>query len=633
MSDVKYTVEVDFKQSGSIDAGLGISNATQKLSGLASKFNAVSSAAGQFNGMLDSIGGAIAGISMSAATGIGTALAGGFAMAVREAFKFNEQMENTQISIANMASANGIAGSFQGAFRLAGDTMVQMRKDARELPGEFKDLASIMGSMTPAAANAGIGMPGIEKMAAKVMVVASMVDGLSMKTAGNEMGALLSGDARHNMPMVRALGITDTKAFNKLDQKQRTAVLNEHLDKSNTPEALERIKGSWEVIKSTAIDSVRQSTAAIGGPMFVAVKDIVAKFNELGKGENGDRNRERWTMFAWKLGDDLKKVFDYGVTGVEHWYGPISTFLGTMERGFARTFGGAEGTIARMKARLDLFMNDPAAFSKLEHIVKEMVGLRLAGGAVEKGAGLVGSALGAAPGLKAMGIDLAAIEGLGLAAAGVGVALGVLALSVKGVFDILTDGGNKWHSWAETNLDVMKDAFGKLGESAKGLGDSLKPVSDALGADLLFSISKVSIALMFLVGAIDIASKGLGDKLSFGNPLDKVKQKLDERDPANAAEAKFNAELKADLDKSKNDYLMTNMRNVGVANPWQNAGAEREMDAHKPPVHNTTIHKVEIKVNSNQDPSRIAKRTADLLLDLSRHPQVARGGPPQFSKT
>lgn len=627
---VRYSIEVDFKKSGSIDAGLGISNATEKLSSLAGKFGSVSNAAGQLNGLFDSIGGSIANISMSAAAGLGSALAGGFAIATREAFKFNEQMENTQISIANMANATGIAGSFQGAFRLAGDTMIQMRKDARELPGEFKDLSTIMGAMTPAAGNAGIGLPGIEKMAAKVMVVQSMVEGLSSKTAGNEMGMLLSGDARHNMPMVRALGITDTKAFNKLDQKGRTAVLNEKLDARNSPAALERIKGSWEVIKSTALDSVRQSTAAIGGPLFVAVKDVVAKFNDLGKGENGDRNRERWAMFAWKLGDDLKKVFDYGVVGVEHWAGPVSTFLGTMERGFARIFGGAGGTIARMSARLDLLLNDPAAFSKLEHIVKELVGFRLATGALEKGAGIAGSAMTAAPGISALMGGMEGMEGLGLVAAGVTGALAVFAISVKGAYDILTEGGNEWHSWAKQNVQAMRDAFSDTAGHLKSLGENLKPVSDALGADLLFSITKVAAALSLLSGAIDLASKGLGDKLAGVNQLDKVKQRLEEKDPNNAAEARFDDGLKADLDKARTDYATTNLLGVR-ANPFQDATAEREKDI-KPPVHNTTIHRVEIKVNSNQDPSRIAKRTKDLLLDVARHPQMPRGGPPQFSK-
>ena len=51
---------------------------------------------------------------------------------------------------------------------------------------------------------------------------------------------------------------------------------------------------------------------------------------------------------------------------------------------------------------------------------------------------------------------------------------------------------------------------------------------------------------------------------------------------------------------------------------------ERENARNKKvPQHVTHIAKVEIKVQGDTDPNRIAKRTADVLTDLHRHPKVA----------
>ncbi len=96
-----------------------------------------------------------------------------------------------------------------------------------------------------------------------------------------------------------------------------------------------------------------------------------------------------------------------------------------------------------------------------------------------------------------------------------------------------------------------------------------------------------------------------------------------------AAMGKMDAGDYLDLNKDRTDLLTRRLDML----PSLNAPAEREKDAHKPPVHNTTIHRVEIKVQGDPDPSRVAKMTLAAILDLQRHPLVSRGGPQQFSRT
>ncbi len=52
---------------------------------------------------------------------------------------------------------------------------------------------------------------------------------------------------------------------------------------------------------------------------------------------------------------------------------------------------------------------------------------------------------------------------------------------------------------------------------------------------------------------------------------------------------------------------------------WSDGYAAAYREFHgKDPEHVTHIHTVNIKVNSNQDPSRIARATIDLLKDLAK---------------
>lgn len=42
-------------------------------------------------------------------------------------------------------------------------------------------------------------------------------------------------------------------------------------------------------------------------------------------------------------------------------------------------------------------------------------------------------------------------------------------------------------------------------------------------------------------------------------------------------------------------------------------------------VDTTNIHNVEIKVVNNQDPNKVAKKTAEILLDLGKRPKLKKG--------
>jgi len=56
-----------------------------------------------------------------------------------------------------------------------------------------------------------------------------------------------------------------------------------------------------------------------------------------------------------------------------------------------------------------------------------------------------------------------------------------------------------------------------------------------------------------------------------------------------------------------------------------------DIGAKTPPVHNTTIGKIEIKVDGDADPQRVASLVVTKLMDAARNPTKSSGGPPEFS--
>lgn len=63
--------------------------------------------------------------------------------------------------------------------RLASDVIRDMRKDAAQLPGEFKDLANIMMTIESPLSQLGLGMHASENVSKKVMSAAAVLMGSS----------------------------------------------------------------------------------------------------------------------------------------------------------------------------------------------------------------------------------------------------------------------------------------------------------------------------------------------------------------------------------------------------------------------------------------------------------------------
>lgn len=585
----------------------GIKQAGAEIDRIQKMFGSLSHGARAFNSAIDSVGMAAANAAVSVGSVIGTALVGGLGLGIKEAFHFNQELENTQLSLANIANASGTVANLSGAFRVSGDVIKQMRQDARDLPGEFKDLQNLMGLMEAASANAGMGMFSTEKLARETMVAASMLK-VPFQVAGREMSMMLSGSARHSMPLFTKLGFTDSKAFNKLSQEERTLAIREKLAKLNSPEALGMVKNTWDAMKGNIVDSFRQGAGTIGGPLYATIKERVGAALNLATTDPAkyERLKNQYINVATALGQGLVTAFETGETFINHWYGPLATFTGTMGRGFARVFGQFGPMIGGLADRFESFLNNPAAFAHMEHIAKQLIALRMGGAALQMGAGGL-SAISMASGGGAGGAAAAAAMALPLVAV-----LGLATLAAEGFTHALTDQTSYLH---DASVKAGKRAVEETASLTKGLASmfvTLQPIADYVGYSVVTTFSNLVSVVNFTIDNFNKFSTMLGffwDK-AFGQKLGVSTDTYD-------------------YDKDRNDSFTNGMYPTKLFNAPAEPG---DIGAKKPPEHHTTIHKVEIKVDGEADPQRVAKLTVDMLFEKARNPLSSSGGPPRFDR-
>lgn len=605
MSDVVYSVEVQYLTSGSLKPAQELHNSVNGMkSSVKSMMSGLEGFAGKFNGALDSIGGKLIEVGVGATAALGGAIATGLGLAGKAAFKFNEELENTQLSLAAISSANGGGNLGQGMMD-AGQIIKQMRKDAAQLPGEFKDLSNMMATISSAGMQSGMGLEGIEKMAAKGMMAAEVLGGMNQQTAARELAMMLEGNARHAMPMWSKLGVQDaagnkldTKTFNAMDAKSRRKLLEANLARIATPLAIDSAAKSWTGIKSTAIDNLRQGAGMVFSPLFESVKSSLSAFNDwVGKGGN------KLAQWGETLGNAINNAFLGSLQFIKHWGPMVLTFAENLYNHLKSVFARLEPYIKSIGSHLYRFLGDPEAVHKLVGAVSTLAGLRMAGGVAQAGFGV------------------ASLGGAGAAAAA-GPVLGVvatLAAAFYGIQSVLLDTSSVFHGIATTAAGSIMGGLKELAEHLINFGVLIQPVVNMLATTLLESLKLVvqgmnGIMILIngiLTGATEAAKGAKGW----------VHQKL------------VDAGLVKDLDTTNEAIDPARKAFVPMHLFSDDGKAIKEKEAPKPPQHTTHVHKVEINVNSNQDPTRIAKKTADIFHEWTKHPRSATNtGIPLFTR-
>ena len=628
MADLTYNVLVNLSASGLSSFGGHLTGATASIGMLnraaSDLTSTVRTVAGGLTGAFE---GAVESAVRLGATVAAVGAVGAFAAIAGSVSGLNSKLEETQISLATIFTANGISSNMTKGLGASAILMDQMRRDAADLPGEFKDLVNIFQMAAMPGLRAGLSANQLEKMSSQVMAAAA-ASGVEMPTAAREFGMLLGGRAgAHNVLGMKVFGLAGqaAKDFNELDAAKRVEFLSKGFEKFAP--AIEVYKNSFIGLSSTLKDNFLRLSQAATAPIFERVKEVLKGANKF-----FDENKTEVMHWANMIGDALSDAFDTGLKKIREWYPYIKTFAISAFHEIEGVWRRIEPIVAKVANHLKFSLGDGSALAMLGKIA----GLY--------GASKATSALGGIASLVPSPSTLMMLEGAGggIGAGGAGASLtsllanpaslAVVASAIVGIAGALTVSYGIF-----TGLNSSVSFFN---ESMQGSLFWISEFSTKVGTDLVSAFETAK-------PAIDDFSQFFG--ANFLNTLTMVAQ------AAAFASGKLNemSSFMMDTGRSVAAYVEKELRGLGINADLTHRGVGRGesmmnrwgdrlpevLDTGKSDTDKilnktldavagragTHIQKVEIVVTSNQDPSRIARLTVEEIKRLGQFAKSSRG--------
>ncbi len=642
MSGTTYVVTIDFQTKGemvkpAVAAGLkDAGDATKRFQeGLDQAKGAVgalgTTAVNTFTSIVESAGKMAL---MGAAVG-----AAGFMAAVHHGvIGVNAELETTQSSMAAIFNAQGMTtGGMVGAMTVAGEQIGKMRQDAKALPGEFMDLANIMRTIMPSAAGMGMKVDDVRKMSGLLMASGAAV-GMQMDQVAREAAQLLDGKAGgHNVLGMRLMGLSGDKAqkFNKLSDEDRVKKLNEELGKYGP--AIDAISKTFGVVSSTLSDNVSMFAGDATKGLFERIKADLSLVNDW-----FEKNQDKVSIWADMIGRRLVSMYDKGREQLMKWGPILLDFADRAERKLENLVTKLGPLFEKISTAAEKFLTNDASFAKMESILKLYAAVKIGGS--EEVAGTIGHVASLGGGIAKMipglmgGGEMVGAAAAGEAAAGasamavagdalVTVFPPLLAVFVAAASAISVFGeDSELRGRVEDALTGVTNAFTEFVESpaVKGLKEVFSEIVTFIGTGVLEGLVKALHAVQWAIEGINtVVDKahsmkvGLGawmTDIAYGEGTDDKIRQHNQDDP----------ETYRKWDKD----LMPALGMVAMAaGDIVRANADEKKKAGKAPKSSTNIQKVEIVVNQNSDPARLARLVTAEIQNLARHPKVARNAP------
>lgn len=644
MAGVRYSVDIDLQVNGNPGAKLG------NLQSQAKSIGADFAKAGQK--LADGFTGAVEAIGAKAISLGKIGIGAGIAAATYGVLGLNNELESTKVSLAAVLNANGIGGGMAGAMEKAAGWVQQMKKDAKDLPGEFSDLLGIVQSGASAAFNAGLNVQSFEKLSAQAMAAGKAM-AVPMDQAGRELAQLLEGRAgAHNVFGTR-LGIHASE-FNTKSNDQRIKMLTDALGKFEP--AIKVFGNTFDAQSSTLIDNVKSFVGAATGPLFDKVKGTLGDANAW-----FDNNQMTVKKYADNIGYHLANAFDYG-KGVVLEYGPL--LIDFVERAYdkiVRLWQDAEPYVKSIGKEIKGFLTDDGAFDKIGTILKLYIAAKGGGAALSigkdaigafsslKGLGLfggsgsaaAGTAGAAAAGGGSFAAQAAAYLGEGAVTVGAGsaAAIGSIVAAVAAVLGFSAyEIGSAWSKKETTDavgggaygysegqrkfVDTMIDKGIKAGDAMGQATDAALEVpagfSAATDAAQEFASIIRSLAKSGDFNAISKINQGIDDAEARARRADETNEMISSG--MNVLSQRFQADEAGrggHTGPSAIEILATQA--IDAAKDAKKAEAENKRNKGVGGKGGTTIHKVEITVSNNNNPNQVARDVAAELQNMRRY--------------
>jgi len=595
MSDLTYRLVVDLSTRGSLVP------ATEKLGKAGGDLNKVLGAArdtvgGIAGGLANAFTGAVEGAArLGAVLGAGAAAAGvaGLAYGVTH---LNAEAEKAQVSIGAILSAQGMAGGVSEGIARAGELIKDMRRDAAQLPGEFKDLQSFFKLGLTPGAQLGASAQVMEKLSASAMAAAAAT-GVQMDQAAREFAQLLQGHAGGHNVFGQLLGFSGGEAakFNALTGDARLKAIEGAVGKYQG--SIEHYATTWDALSSTMVDNGKQMLQRLSAPIFTRAKEEMTRANEW-----FSKNEHTVGRFTDRMAQGLDAAFGYGLDHIKSWGPAMQSFAQNTGHSLLETWRKIEPMAERLEKLGQRALSDP----NLMHKVGSVAG---AYGAVKLGTTVGPSVISAVGSLGgAAGLSGAATGGLGA------LIMGLIAADIGSVGHVLTDSTAWMHDEAVAHWASMKEHFGSAFAHFGNALEKLEPIgvkiADLYGTWIVGQLDRAAYMLDIFAGAIERVAGGVA---SAANVISAKAHAFDKF----AGLGIFDDEPGAKGTPRRDDFrgLLREIR-------------DDDANARKTPTvkggGGTHVQKVEIVVSSNQDPSRIARAIIDRISDVGRNPTSSR---------
>lgn len=593
MADIEYVVDINLRlKDQDVLRKVGGSGGVDKLDAAWNKLGkSVRDAGGK---MADAFTGTVERAGAFAATMGKAALVGGVIAATYGVTKLNGELETTRVSIAAVLNAQGQVGSIDKGLDRAAELVAQMRKDAKELPGEFSDLVQMFQSGVGAAGNAGVAAPAFEKMAAQGMAAAKAMS-VPIDQAGRELALLFEGRAGAHNVFGQRLGLRG-EGFNQLDPAARVAKIQAALAKFQP--AIAAFGNTLEAQSSTFVDNLKQWGGKATMPLFDRVKSTLVSINKW-----FDDNEGTASQYAHQLGRFLGDAFDTGKRFILDWWPAVSSFAENAYDRIVSIWRDAKPYIDSAAEAVKGFLGDKGSIDKIVHVLELYAAVK-AGGAV---GGFLGPGVEAASGAGGMagmlGTALAGVSSIALT-------VGVVTVAAQ-VAQWATGTSGKEHDYFQGdgwmsklgNIFVRKTGY-QVDEDRQS-----QQVVDAFAGVGLES-DRVQNALERLQGA---GATLTGEMLSAAAAAQS----------AAGAMASIHAQDASDIASDALRFIgAANM--AGLMQQWAAAAAKAGDKAPKAKGGGGgggSAMKVEITISSNQAPGQIARAVIDEIRNRAKHPR------------
>jgi len=630
MAGTKYVVDVEFRQSG--DPSALADKAGGKVDALKSKFDATKASSSELGGAFKDLAGnavgAFTGIVESVGEiGIGLAalaVSTGIAAVTYGVIGLNSELETTKVSLGAVLNASDQAKGIEDGVEKAAGWIAQMKKDARDLPGEFEDLLGIVQSSSGAAFNAGMDVPHFEKVASSVMAASKALH-VQTDQAGRELAQLFEGRAgAHNVLGVR-LKIDAHKMYEDLDgvkkhfkdltAEGRVKAIEDAVGKFEP--AIKAFGNTYDAQSSTLVDNVKNLIQIGTKELFGRVVNDLGEINDWFA-----NNRDTVEQYARQAGHWLVDVHDKARKIAEEWI-PILKDFGEKAYGkFVELWRDAGPIIEGIAKSVKDFLGDKDSVDRMATLLKLYI-VAKAGGAI--------MGMGPLAGVAKAGIaDLAgggAVGGAGMAGGAAMIAAAGVALAVwqgmKLSAEVSDRSSDQWKGDVNQARLLSEDQGGQISytneytravlEDAYKNADNFKSTLDGvLSGSIALQDAVTNLTESAAQAAYDLQDFAIGLK----NIQDDLQKSFKDKQDADAADRR----------DDNSSYLNAMNTNAAMAGGYKKDDPAKKRKDDKAGGGNTTVN-INFTISSNQSPDQIARKVVQKLVDKRRFRTTSSGVP------